>query len=75
MRRRSFFGAAFAGLGGAATARPVKAKAGGIPMRTLGKTGARLTCIGMGGARFHLISMEEGTFRATSRFKSGSWAE
>jgi hypothetical protein len=60
MRRRTFVGAAFAGLGSAATARPVKARAGGIPMRTLGKTGVKLTCIGMGGARFHLISMEEG---------------
>jgi uncharacterized protein len=60
MRRRTFFGAAFAGLGSAATARPAKAKAGDIPMRTLGRTGVKLTCIGMGGARFHLVSMEEG---------------
>ena len=60
MRRRSFFGAAFAGLGSAASATPAKAKAGGIPERTLGKTGVKLTCIGMGGARFHLISREEG---------------
>ena len=29
-------------------------------MRTLGKTGQRLTCIGMGGARFHLASFDEG---------------
>ena len=59
MHRRTFFGTAFAGLGSAATAKPAKAKSGGIPMRTLGKTGVKLTCIGMGGARFHLISMEE----------------
>jgi aryl-alcohol dehydrogenase-like predicted oxidoreductase len=59
MQRRTFFGAAFAGLGSAA-ARPAKAKAGGIPMGTLGKTGVKLTRIGMGGARFHLISMEDG---------------
>src|SRR5512140_2832141 len=51
----------FAGMGSAATARPAKAKAGGIPMRLLGRTGGKLTCIGMGGARFHLISMQEGT--------------
>jgi len=60
MRRRSFFGAAFAGLGSAATARPAKPKVGDIPMRTLGRTGVKLTCIGMGGARFHLITTEEG---------------
>ena len=60
MQRRTFFGATFAGLGSAVAAKPARAKAGGIPMRTLGRTGVRLTCIGMGGARFHLISMEEG---------------
>jgi aryl-alcohol dehydrogenase-like predicted oxidoreductase len=60
MQRRKFFGAALAGLGGAAAAKPAKAKAGDIPMRLLGRTGVKLTCIGMGGARFHLISMQEG---------------
>ena len=60
MRRRAFFGAAFAGLGSAASARPAKPRVGDIPMRRLGRTGADLTCIGMGGARFHLVSMEEG---------------
>ena len=60
MQRRSFFGAAFAGLGGAAAAKPAKAKAGDIPMRVLGRSGVKLTCIGMGGARFHLISMQDG---------------
>ena len=60
MQRRKFFGAAFAGLGSAATAKPAKAKAGGIPVRVLGRTGVKLTCIGMGGARFHLISMQDG---------------
>ena len=60
MQRRSFFGAAFAGLGSAASAKPAKPRAGDIPMRTLGRTGVKLTCIGMGGARFHLISMEDG---------------
>jgi len=71
MQRRTFFGAAFAGLGSAATARPAKAKAGGIPMRTLGKTGAKLTCIGMGGARFHMISMEEGVTVARRAYELG----
>lgn len=60
MRRRVFFGAAFASLGGVATARPAKPRVGDIPKRRLGKTGVQLTCIGMGGARFQMISMEEG---------------
>ena len=60
MQRRSFFGTVFAGLGSAATARPSPPPAGGIPMRTLGRTGEKLTIIGMGGARFHMISREEG---------------
>jgi uncharacterized protein len=60
MQRRSFFGAAFAGLGSAATAKPAPPPAGGIPTRILGKTGQRVTMVGMGGARFHMISREEG---------------
>ena len=56
MQRRNFFGAAFAGLGSAATARPARPPAGRIPTRTLGKTGQKVTMIGMGGARFHMIS-------------------
>jgi uncharacterized protein len=59
MKRRTFFGAVFSGLAAAAGARPVRPSAGDIPMRTLGKTGERLTCIGMGGARFHLIPFDE----------------
>jgi len=57
MRRRTFFGAAFSGL---AVARPPAPKAGAVPMRPLGQTGQNLTVVGMGGARFHLISFEEG---------------
>jgi uncharacterized protein len=60
MQRRTFFGTAFVGLGSAAAARPPKPKVGDIPMGTLGKTGVEITRIGMGGARFHLISMEDG---------------
>lgn len=60
MRRRTFFGTAFTGLGSAATAKPARAKAGDIPVRTLGSTGVQLTCVGMGGARFHMVPMEEG---------------
>ena len=60
MRRRTFFGTAFAGLGTAASARPPKPAAGGIPTRPLGRTGVNLTIIGMGGARFHLVPFEDG---------------
>lgn len=57
MQRRSFFGAAFAGL---AAPRPAKPVSGGIPTRMLGRTGERLTIIGQGGARFHLVPFDEG---------------
>ena len=57
MRRRIFVGAAFAGLG---TPRPAMPRSGDIPMRVLGRTGEKLTIIGEGGARFHLVSFEEG---------------
>ncbi len=60
MRRRTFFGSAFAGLAATAYgARPPKAKAGGIPQRTFGKTGVKVTVIGQAGGRFPLISFEE----------------
>ena len=60
MRRRTFFGTAFAGL--AATAyggKAPKPKAGDIPRRTFGKTGEKLTVIGQAGGRFPLISFED----------------
>ena len=60
MKRRTFFGGAFAGL--AATAyglKPPKASAGDIPKRTFGKTGEKLTVIGQAGGRFPLITFEE----------------
>jgi predicted aldo/keto reductase-like oxidoreductase len=60
MKRRAFFGAAFSGIVGTAGAKPPKAKAGDIPMRTLGRTGQKLSMIGMGGARFHLYPFEDG---------------
>lgn len=60
MQRRTFFGAVFSGLAGAASARPAKQKAGDIPMRLLGRTGQKLSIIGMGGARFHLNPFEDG---------------
>jgi aryl-alcohol dehydrogenase-like predicted oxidoreductase len=57
MQRRIFVGGILAGL---ATPRPAKPKSGDIPKRNLGRTGEQLTIIGEGGARFHLISFEEG---------------
>ncbi len=58
MQRRVFIGAVFAGLG---VPRPAKPKAGDIPKRTLGRTGEKLTIIGQGGARFHMVPFDEGT--------------
>ena len=57
MHRRTFFGSVF---GGIAAAQPPKPRAGDIPMRTLGRTGQKLTIVGMGGARFHLIPFDDG---------------
>jgi uncharacterized protein len=61
MRRRSFFGAAFAGIGSLASAKPPSPAAGDIPTRTLGRTGQKLSIIGLGGARFQMIPFDEGT--------------
>ena len=60
MRRRSFFGAAFAGIGGIASAKPPKPPAGEIPTRVLGRTGQKLSIVGLGGARFQMIPFDEG---------------
>jgi aryl-alcohol dehydrogenase-like predicted oxidoreductase len=57
MQRRIFVGGVLAGL---ATPRPAKPRSGDIPKRVLGRTGEKLTIIGEGGARFHLVSFEEG---------------
>ena len=57
MRRRIFVGGVVAGL---ASPRPAKPSSGEIPKRVLGRTGERITIIGQGGARFHLVSLEEG---------------
>ncbi len=60
MRRRAFFGAVFSGLSSTAGATNLMPRRGDIPLRALGKTGERITCIGMGGARFHLIPFDDG---------------
>ena len=50
--RRSFVGAAFAGLGiTGLSARPPKPKVGATPTREFGKTGVKLTIVGQGGSR------------------------
>ena len=56
MRRRTFVGAALSGL---AVPRAAKPRSGDIPKRILGRTGEKLTIIGEGGARFHLVPFEE----------------
>lgn len=56
MKRRSFVGAVFAGLGvTGVSAKPAKPKSGDIPMRTFGKTGEKLTVLAQGGARMDLF--------------------
>lgn len=60
MRRRTFVGGVFAGLAATAYgAKPPKPQAGGIPMRTFGKTGEKVTVIGQAGGRYPLISFED----------------
>lgn len=60
IRRRTFVGSAFAGLGiTGLSAQPPKAKTGTTPMRTFGKTGVNLTIIGQGGARLALTRTKE----------------
>jgi uncharacterized protein len=60
LRRRTFVGTVFAGLGlTGLSARPPKPKAGSIPMREFGKTGVKLTIIGQGGARLALTRNKE----------------
>ncbi|MBM3746524.1 MAG: aldo/keto reductase [Acidobacteria bacterium] len=56
MKRRTMVGAVLVGLG---TPRPGKPRSGDIPRRALGGTGQKLTVIGTGGARFHLVPFEE----------------
>jgi aryl-alcohol dehydrogenase-like predicted oxidoreductase len=60
VRRRTFVGTVFAGLGiTGLNAAPPKPKAGTAPMRTFGKTGVKLTVIGHAGARLALLRTKE----------------
>ena len=56
MRRRTFVGSAFAGMGTTgAYAKPSKLKPGGIPVTKFGKTGRTVPIIAQGGARMDLF--------------------
>ena len=58
--RRTFVGAAFAGLGFTGlSARAPKPQVGATPMREFGKTGVKLTVVGQGGARLALLRTKE----------------
>ena len=60
MKRRSFFGSAFAGLAATAgSAKGSRLKAGDVPKRTFGKTGEKLTVIGQAGGRFPFCTFDE----------------
>jgi uncharacterized protein len=61
MNRRTFLSTpAFAALAGTE-----------IPKRTLGRTGEKLTIVGMGGARFHLIPFEDGAALVRRAYEIG----
>jgi uncharacterized protein len=64
MKRRTVIGGiaggVLAGLGGDAVhAGPGKLKPGDVPTRTFGKTGVKLTVIGLASGRFHLTASED----------------
>jgi predicted aldo/keto reductase-like oxidoreductase len=60
MKRRSFFGGAFAGLTAlSVNGRASRIKPGDVPKRTFGKTGEKLSVIGQAGGRFPLCTFEE----------------
>jgi predicted aldo/keto reductase-like oxidoreductase len=60
IRRRTFVGGVFAGLGITGLgAQPPKPQAGSTPMRAFGKTGVKLTVVGQGGARLALLRNKE----------------
>lgn len=72
MKRRTvignLLGGLFAGLGNKAVhgSQP-SLKAGEIPMRTFGKTGVKLTVIGLASGRFHLTSSDKDAITLTRR--------
>src|SRR4051794_35289928 len=72
MKRRTLFGSLagglFAGLAGRAIpAEQPLPEAGEIPMRTFGKTGVKLTVIGLASGRFPLTSSDDEAIAITRR--------
>lgn len=72
MKRRTLIegmaGGALVGLGGnVIKASTPQLKAGDIPMRTFGKTGVKLTVIGLASGRFHLTGSDEDAIALTRR--------
>ena len=72
MKRRtligSFLGGMLGGLGNKSTrAHQSGFKAGEVPVRTFGKTGARLTVIGLASGRFHLTGSDADAIALTRR--------
>ncbi|HZT37824.1 MAG TPA: aldo/keto reductase [Bryobacteraceae bacterium] len=60
MRRRTFlYSSAAAGMGASLRADSPRLKPGSIPRREFGKTGEKLTIIGLAGGRFPMISFDE----------------
>ncbi len=64
MKRRTVIGGLLGGVAAGvgvnpAPANPLKLKPGDIPARTFGKTGVKLTVIGLASGRFHLTSSDE----------------
>jgi aryl-alcohol dehydrogenase-like predicted oxidoreductase len=61
----------FSGLSAGVAAQAPRTAGGEIPKRTLGRTGERLTIVGMGGARFHLIPFDEGAALVRGAYEAG----
>ncbi len=60
VRRRTFVGTVFSGLGiTGLSAQSPKPKVGSTPMRTFGRTGVKLTVIGQAGSRLALLRTKE----------------
>lgn len=72
MKRRTLIGGLVGGVcaglsGRVGQARPAAPRAGEIPMRTFGKTGVKLTVIGLASGRFPLIATDEEAIALTRR--------
>ena len=59
MRRRVFVGGAFAGVAAAQSGRPAKGVTSDIPQRVFGKTGQKVSIVGLAGGRLYLTSLEQ----------------